>query len=73
MEHTITKRSLIIKQEKNSPSNTDLEKTIPEQNQKYFLEFLKLYEANKLLKNQLTTLQKQKNKLKHLIQFEEVR
>ena len=73
MEHNITKQSQIIKQETNSTSNIDLDKTVPEQNKKYFIEFIKLYEANKLLKNQLTSLLKQKNKLKHILQLEEVR
>ncbi len=73
MEHNITKQSLIIKQETNYTSNIDIEKIVPEQNKKYFIEFMKLYEANILLKNQLTSLLKQKNKLKHIIQIEEVR
>jgi hypothetical protein len=47
-------------------------KIIPEQNKKYFFEYLKLHNANKLLKEQLNKLTKEKNNLKQQIQKEEV-
>jgi hypothetical protein len=50
----------------------NLLKIIPEQNEKYFFEFLKLYNANILLKEQLNKLEKEKLLLKQKIQKEEV-
>jgi hypothetical protein len=47
-------------------------KIIPEQNKKYFLEYVKLHNANKLLKEQLNKLTKEKNNMKLQIQKEEV-
>jgi hypothetical protein len=38
-----------------------------EQNYKYYLEYAKLYEANGILVQELKTLSKEKNTLKHLI------
>jgi hypothetical protein len=53
--------------------NTDLdEKAIIEQNYKYFQEYNKLYEANMILKNQLSNLTKEKNLLKHTVNKLEV-
>ena len=46
---------------------------IMEQNHKYFLEYNKLNEANSILKNQLITLTKEKNQLKHGVQKFEVK
>ena len=50
----------------------EIETLVPEQNQKYFLEYSKLFEANILLNNQLALLLKEKNLLKHKIQKDEV-
>jgi hypothetical protein len=50
----------------------NLLKIIPEQNRKYYFEFIKLHNANVLLKEQLDKLEKEKMNLKHKIQKEEV-
>lgn len=41
---------------------------IQEQNHKYFLEYLQVYEANVILKNQLASLGKEKQSLRNSIQ-----
>jgi hypothetical protein len=53
-------------------SNEEEYKLILEQNNKYFLEYCKLYEANTILKNQLGSLVKEKNGIKNKMQKMEV-
>jgi hypothetical protein len=53
-------------------SMDSLLKIIPEQNKKYYFEYVKLFHANILLKQQLDKLEKEKVVLKHKIQKEEV-